>query len=77
MRKFDIQDRIILDDALDSFLVAAKVHAEEADLLGNRPIVTYRYWEMMMKVVQEKIDLMTTQKALSHSNKYRVNINDE
>ena len=71
MRKYDIQDRIILDDALDSFLHAAKVHAEEAELMGKRPIVTYQYWKMMMKVVQEKIDLMTTQKALSHSNKYR------
>jgi hypothetical protein len=71
MRKFDIQDRIILDDALDSFLHAAKVHAEEAELMGKRPIVTYGYWKMMMKVVQEKIDLMTTQKALNHSNQYR------
>ena len=71
MTKFDIQDRIILDDALDSFLHAAKVHAEEAELMGKRPIVTYQYWEMMMKVVQEKIDIMTTKKALYHSNKYR------
>ena len=71
MRKFDIQDRIILDDALDSFLHTAKVHAEEAKLMGKRQIVTYEYWEMMMKVVQDKIDLMTTQKALSHSNQYR------
>jgi len=68
MRKFDIQDRIILDDALDSFLHAAKVNAEEAELDGRRLIVTYEYWKMMMKVVQDKIDLMTTQKALSHSN---------
>ena len=71
MRKFDIQDRIILDDALDSFLHAAKVNAEEAELDGRRLIVTYEYWEMMMKVLQDKIDLMTTQKALSHSNQYR------
>ena len=47
MRKFDIQDRIILDDALDSFLHAAKVHAEEAELMGKRPIVTYGYWKMI------------------------------
>ena len=73
MTKFDIQDRIILDDALDSFLHAAKVHAEEAELMGKRPIVTYTYWEMMMKVVQEKVDAMTTKKALYHSNKYRSN----
>ena len=71
MTKFNIQDRIILDDALDSFLHAAKVHAEEAELMGKRPIVTYQYWKMMMKVVQEKIDTMTTKKALSHSNQYR------
>jgi len=71
MVKFNIQDRIILDDALDSFLHAAKVHAEEAELMGKRPIVTYQYWKMMMKVVQEKVDIMTTQKALSHSNQYR------
>ena len=71
MRKFDIQDRIILDDALDSFLHAAKVHAEEAELMGKRPIVTYGYWKMMMKVVQENVEIMTTQNALSHSNQYR------
>ena len=71
MRKFDIQDRIILDDALDSFLHTAKVNAEEAELDGRRLIVTYEYWEMMMKVLQDKIDLMTTQKALNHSNQYR------
>ena len=59
MKKFDIQDRIILDDALDSFLIAAKVHAEEADLLGNRPIVTYQYWEMMMKVVVMGASIIT------------------
>ena len=73
MTKFDIQDRIILDDALDSFLHAAKVHAEEAELMGKRPIVTYQYWKMMMKVVQEKVDAMTTKKALYHSKKYRKN----
>ena len=71
MTKFDIQDRIILDDALDSFLHTAKVHAEEAELMGKRPIVTYQYWKMMMQVVQEKIDTMTTKKALNHSNQFR------
>ena len=70
MRKFNIQDRIILDDALDSFLHTSKVNAEEAELDGRRLIVTYEYWEMMMKVLQDKIDLMTTQKALNHSNQY-------
>ena len=71
MTKFNIQDRIILDDALDSFLHAAKVHEEEAKLIGERPIITYSYWEQMMKEVQSKIDSMTTKKALYHSKKYK------
>ena len=49
MIKFNIQDRIILDDALDSFLHAAKVHEEEAKLTDQRPIITYNYWKQMMK----------------------------
>jgi hypothetical protein len=71
MIKFNIQDRIILDDALDSFLHAAKVHEEEAKLTDQRPIITYNYWKQMMKEVQSKIDSMTTKKALYHSRKYR------
>ena len=71
MIKFNIQDRIILDDALDSFLAEAKKHEENAKLIDERPIITYNYWEQMMKEVQSKIDSMTTKKALYHSKKYR------
>ena len=71
MTKFNIQDRIILDDALDSFLREAKKHEENAKLIDERPIITYNYWEQMMKEVQSKIDSMTTKKALYHSQKYR------
>ena len=71
MTKFNIQDRIILDDALDSFLVEAKKHEENAKLIDERPIITYNYWEQMMKEVQRKIDSMTTKKALYHSKKYK------
>ena len=71
MSKFNIQDRIILDDALDSFLVEAKKHEENAKLINERPIITYNYWEQMMKEVQSKIDSMTTKKALYHAKKYR------
>ena len=73
MRKFDIQDRIILDDALDSFMEAAKAHHKEAKQNGKNLIITMEYWGYMMKIVQEKIDIMTTKKALYHSNKYRKN----
>ena len=71
MKKFNIQDRIILDDALDSFLVEAKKVEENAELINERPIITYNYWKQMMTEVQSKIDSMTTKKALYHSQKYR------
>ena len=71
MIKFNIQDRIILDDALDSFLVEAKKVEENAELENRRPIITYNYWKQMMTEVQSKIDSMTTKKALYHSQKYR------
>ena len=71
MIKFNIQDRIILDDALDSFLVEAKKVEENAELINERPIITYNYWKQMMTEVQSKIDSMTTKKALYHSQKYR------
>ena len=71
MTKFNIQDRIILDEALDSFLVEAKKVEENAELINERPIITYNYWKQMMTEVQSKIDSMTTKKALYHSQKYR------
>ena len=71
MTKFNIQDRIILDDALYSFLAEAKKHEENAKLIDERPIITYIYWEQMMKELQSKIDSMTTKKALYHSKKYK------
>ena len=71
MTKFNIQDRIILDDALDSFLIEAKKVEENAKLENRRLIITYNYWKQMMTEVQSKIDSMTTKKALYHSQKYR------
>ena len=71
MIKFNIQDRIILDDALDSFLAEAKKVEENAELINERPIITYNYWKQMMTEVQSKIDSMTTKKALYHSQRYR------
>ena len=71
MTNFNIQDRIILDDALDSFLAEAKKVEVNAELINERPIITYNYWKQMMTEVQSKIDSMTTKKALYHSQKYR------
>ena len=71
MRKFTIQDRIILDDMVDMFTHEMNERQDEADLLGNRLIITREYWTLMIKEVQQKINDFTTKKALSHSDKFR------
>ena len=71
MRKFTIQDRIILDDMVDMFTHEMNARQDEADLIGNRLIITREYWTLMIKEVQQKINDFTTKKALSHSNQYR------
>ena len=69
--KFNIQDRIVLDEMVDTFRAEMNKTHDEANLMDKRPIITREYWEMMIKEVQSKIDSFTTKKALSHSNKYR------
>tara|TARA_R110000851_G_scaffold152414_2_gene294045 strand:- start:63 stop:284 length:222 start_codon:yes stop_codon:yes gene_type:complete len=71
MRKFDIQDRVILDEMVDSFVAEMHKNQDEAKLMGRRPIITREYWLHMIKEVQNKIDDLTTQKALRNSNQYR------
>ncbi len=71
MRKFDIQDRVILDEMVDNFVAEMHKNQDEADLMGTRLIITREYWLQMIKVVQDKIDSLTTQKALRNSNQYR------
>ena len=69
--KFNIQDRIVLDEMVDTFTAEMNKTHDEANLMDKRPIITREYWEMMIKEVQSKIDSFTTKKALNHSNKYR------
>jgi len=69
--KFNIQDRIVLDEMVDTFTTEMEKQHHEYDLDGKRPIITKEYWLMMIKEVQNKIDSFTTVKALKHSNKYR------
>ena len=71
MSKFNIQDRIVLDEMVDTFTIEMIKQHHEYDLDGRKPIITKEYWLMMIKEVQNKIDNFTTKKALSHSNKYR------
>ena len=40
MKKFDIQDRVILDEMVDSFVAEMHKNQDEADLMGTRPIIT-------------------------------------
>jgi hypothetical protein len=69
--KFNTQDRIVLDEMVDTFKTEMIKHHHEADLDGKRPIITKEYWLQMIEEVQSKIDNFTTVKALTHSNKYR------
>tara|TARA_R110000851_G_scaffold221911_1_gene374727 strand:+ start:137 stop:343 length:207 start_codon:yes stop_codon:yes gene_type:complete len=67
--KFNIQDRIVLDEMVDTFTRELEKQHEEYDLLDKKPIITLAYWLMMVKEVQSKIDNFTTKKALKISNK--------
>jgi len=71
MRKFNIQDRIVLDEMIDAFKKELiKTHVAYK-LENKRPIITQEYWEQMIDEVQSKIDSFTTRNALEQSNKYR------
>ena len=63
MKKFNVKDRVFLDEAINAFLKESKKFEEESELLGKRPIVTYQYWKMMAKDVQDKLETFSTQKA--------------
>ena len=69
--KFNIQDRIVLDEMVDTFKAEMNKTHDDAELMDKRPIITREYWLQMIKVVQDKIDNLTTQKALRNSNQYR------
>lgn len=69
--KFNTQDRIVLDEMVDTFTTEMVKQHHEYDLDGRRPIITKEYWLMMIKEVQNKIDSFTTKKALEHSKQYR------
>ena len=71
MKKFNIQDRIILDEMVDNFTMEMHKSQDDSELIGRRPIITRQYWLEMIKQVQDKIDELTTKKALSHSNQFR------
>ena len=71
MKKFNIQDRVILDEMVDNFTMEMHRNQDDSELIGRIPIITRGYWLEMIKQVQDKIDELTTKKALSHSNQFR------
>jgi hypothetical protein len=71
MTKFNIQDRIVLDEMVDTFRAEMNKTHDTAEANNKRPIITREYWELMIKEVQYKIDNFTLKKALNHSKKYR------
>ena len=77
MRKFNVRDRVFLDEAINAFLRESKKFEEEQELLGNRPIITYKYWKMMAEDVMEKLNDFSTQKANRQSLKYNEEMNKE
>ena len=63
MSKFNVRDRVFLDEAINAFLRESKKFEEESELLGNRPIITYNYWKQMANEVKSKIEDFSTVKA--------------
>ena len=74
MSKFNVRDRVFLDEAINAFLRESKKFEEESELLGNRPIITYNYWKMMAKDVQDKLQGFSTVKANEQSIKFNEEI---
>ena len=71
MKKFNIQDRIVLDEMVDTFAEQMERTYKNYDRDSKRPIITREYWLLMIKEVQNKINDFTTKKALSQSKKHR------
>ena len=71
MRKFNVQDRIVLDEMVDTFKDQVIKQHKAYDSENKTPIITVNYWMQMIEEVQRKIDDFTTVKALNQSKKYR------
>jgi len=74
MSKFNVRDRVFLDEAINAFLRESKKFEEESELLGNRPIITYNYWKQMANEVKNKVENFSTVKANRQSIEYNEKI---
>ena len=77
MRKFNVRDRLFLDEAIHAFLRESKKFEEESKLLGKQTIITYAYWEMMAKDVMDKLENFSTIKANKQSRIYNSEMTEE
>ena len=77
MKKFNVKDRVFLDEAIHAFLRESKKFEEESKILGKRPIVAYEYWVMMAKEVMDKLENFSTKKANRQSKMYNEEINSD
>ena len=75
MKKFNVRDRVFLDEAINAFLRESKKFEEESELLGKKPIITYQYWVMMAQEVMDKLENFSTKKANRQSKMYNEEIN--
>ena len=77
MKKFNVRDRLFLDEAIHAFLRESKKFEEESKLLGKQTIITYAYWEMMAKDVMDKLENFSTKKANRQSRVYNSEMIEE
>ena len=77
MKKFNVRDRVFLDEAINAFLRESKKFEEESELLGKKPIITYEYWVMMAQQVMDKLENFSTKKANRQSKRYNEEINND
>ena len=76
MKKFNVKDRVFLDEAIHAFLRESKKFEEESEILGKKPIITYQYWVMMAQDVMDKLENFSTKKANRQSKMYNEEINN-
>jgi len=77
MKKFNVRDRVFLDEAIHAFLRESKKFEEESKILGKQPIITYQYWVMMAQEVMDKLENFSTKKANRQSKMYNEEINSD
>ena len=77
MKKFNVRDRLFLDEAISAFLRESKKFEEESKLLGKQTIITYAYWVMMAEDVMDKLENFSTVKANKQSRVYNSEMMEE